>query len=83
MLYVYILFGPFQLKLAETIFKNSVCTTKKAPHFSITKINLLTLFKKIITVYTEIHMKQTNKNNADFLIVEAGGTFNYHQALKG
>jgi hypothetical protein len=32
------------------LFKNSVRTSKKTPHFTITKINWLTLFKEIITV---------------------------------
>jgi hypothetical protein len=39
------------------IFKNSVLTAKKTPHFTITKINWLTLFKEIIAVYTENHTK--------------------------
>jgi len=34
-------------------FKNSVRTSKRTPHFTITTINLLTLFKEIIYVYTE------------------------------
>jgi hypothetical protein len=64
------------------IFKNSVRTAKKTQHFTITKINWLTLFKEIIAVYCENHMKQINKN-ADLLIVKAGGTYSYHQASKG
>jgi hypothetical protein len=32
------------------IFKNSVRTSKRTPHFTITDINLLTLFKEIIPV---------------------------------
>jgi hypothetical protein len=32
---------------------NSVCTTNKK-HFTITKINWLTLLRKIITVYSEM-----------------------------
>jgi len=35
------------------LFKNSVRTSKRTPHFTITKINWLTLFKEIIAVYTE------------------------------
>jgi hypothetical protein len=39
------------------LFKNSVRTSKRTPHFTITKINWLTLFKEIIAVYTENHKK--------------------------
>jgi hypothetical protein len=35
------------------VFKNSVRTAKKTPHFTVTKINRLTLFKEIIAVYSE------------------------------
>jgi hypothetical protein len=41
------------------IFKNSVRTAKKTPHFTITKINWLTLFKGITTFYTENNTKRT------------------------
>jgi hypothetical protein len=44
-------------KLVSIIFKYPVLTSKKTPHFTITKINLLTLFKEIISVYTENHTK--------------------------
>jgi hypothetical protein len=37
------------------LFKNSVRTSKRTPHFTITKINWLTLFKEIIAVYSENH----------------------------
>jgi hypothetical protein len=39
------------------LFKNSVRTSKRTPHFTITKINWLTLFKEIIAVYNENHTK--------------------------
>jgi hypothetical protein len=42
------------------MFKNSVRTSKRTPHFTITKLNWLTLFKEIIAVYTENHMKLIN-----------------------
>jgi len=42
------------------LFKNSVRTSKRTPHFTITKINWLTLFKEIIAVYSENHTKPTN-----------------------
>jgi hypothetical protein len=34
-------------------FKNSVRTSKRTPHFTVTKINRLMLFKEIIAVYGE------------------------------
>jgi hypothetical protein len=42
------------------LFKNSVRTSKRTPHFTITKINWLTLFKEIIAVYSENHAKPIN-----------------------
>jgi hypothetical protein len=39
------------------MFKNSVRTSKRTPHFTITKINWLTLFREIIAVYSENHAK--------------------------
>jgi hypothetical protein len=42
------------------MFNNSVPTLEKTQHVSITKINLLKLFKEIITVYSEIHTKPIN-----------------------
>jgi hypothetical protein len=53
-------FNPLKTKLVQIIFKNSVRTAKKTLHFTITKINWLTLFKKIIAVYTENHTKPLN-----------------------
>jgi hypothetical protein len=51
---------PLKLKLDWIIFKNSVRTAKKTWHFTITKINQLTLFKEIIAVYCENHRKHIN-----------------------
>jgi hypothetical protein len=42
------------------LFKNSVRTSKRTPHFTITKINWLTLFKEIIAVYSENHTEPIN-----------------------
>jgi hypothetical protein len=47
-------------KFAQIIFNNSVRTAKKTPHFTVTKINWLTLFNEIIAVYCENHSKHTN-----------------------
>jgi hypothetical protein len=57
--YAYITFAlnPLKPKLVEIIFKDSVRTAKKTPHFAVTKINRLTLFKEIIGVYRENHTK--------------------------
>jgi hypothetical protein len=52
--------NPLKPKLAYIIFKNSVRTAKKTPHFTITKINWSTLFKEIIVVYSEILTKPIN-----------------------
>jgi hypothetical protein len=60
--------NPLKLKLVQIIFKNSVRTAKKTLHFTITKINWLTLFKEIIAFYSENHMKPTKKQNAVLLI---------------
>jgi hypothetical protein len=45
--------------MEQTEFKNPIRTSKKTPHFTITKINWLTLFKEIIPVYGENHTKPT------------------------
>jgi hypothetical protein len=42
------------------LFKNSVRTSKRTPHFTVTKINWLTLFKEIIAVYSESDTKPIN-----------------------
>jgi hypothetical protein len=42
------------------LFKNSVCTSKRTPHFTITKINWLMVFNEIIAVYGENHAKPIN-----------------------
>jgi hypothetical protein len=56
----YQLLNPFKPKRVQIIFKNSVCTSKKTQHFTITQINLLMLFKEIIPVYTENHTRPIN-----------------------
>jgi hypothetical protein len=45
------------------LFKNSVRTSKRTQHFTITKINWLMLFKEIISVYSENHKKPTKSNS--------------------
>jgi hypothetical protein len=58
------------------LFKNSVRTSKRTPHFTITAINWLTPFKKIIAVYSGNNTKPINTAEGD-------GTYRYHSALKG
>jgi hypothetical protein len=42
------------------LFKNSVRTSKRTPHFTIAKINWLTLFKEIILISSEDYTKPKN-----------------------
>jgi hypothetical protein len=44
------------------LFKNPVRTSKRTPHFNITEINWLTLFKEIIVVYSENDTEPINTN---------------------
>jgi hypothetical protein len=39
------------------LFKNSVRTSKRTPHFTFTEINWLIPFKEVIAVYREKHKK--------------------------
>jgi hypothetical protein len=54
------LLSPLKLRVIKIIIKNSVHTSKKKQYFSFTKINWLMLFREIITVYSEHHMKPIN-----------------------
>jgi len=45
------------------LFKKSVRTSKRTPHFTITNINWLTLFKEIIPVYSENRMTTQPSRN--------------------
>jgi hypothetical protein len=56
------------------LFKLSVRTSKITPHFTITEINWLMLFKGEIAIYNEKHKKPIN-TNAELLIIKAGGTY--------
>jgi hypothetical protein len=59
--------------------KNSVRTSKKTQHFTITQINWLTLFEEIVYVCFDNYMMP---QNATLLIVKADGTYSYHSALR-
>jgi hypothetical protein len=52
--------NPLKKKLVCILFKNSVRTSKRTPTITITKINWLTPFKEIISVYSENHEKPIN-----------------------
>jgi hypothetical protein len=64
------------------LFKNSARTSKRTPHFTITKINWLMLFKEVIAVYSDNHTKPINKNTA-LMTVQADGSYSYRSDLKG
>jgi hypothetical protein len=51
-------FKPFKTKLLYAIFNNSVRTAKKTQHFTVTKINRLTLFKEVNAVIPGIIRNQ-------------------------
>jgi hypothetical protein len=66
------------------LFKNPVRTSKRTPHFTITKINWLTLFKEAITVDSDNHMKPMNtfcRQDVELLAVETDCTYSYHWPL--
>jgi hypothetical protein len=59
------------------LFKNPVRTSKRTPHFTVTKINWLMLFKEIIAVYFENHTKNIKslcEQDKELLNVTAGDT---------
>jgi hypothetical protein len=76
---------PFEAEAHPNNISNSVRTAKKTQLFTVTKINWLTLVKEIIAVCSENHTKPISTlcgQNAELLIVKAGGTYSYHWALK-
>jgi hypothetical protein len=56
------LFNTSKPLLFKIIFKNLVRTAKKTQLFTVEEINRLTLFKKIIAVYSENRTKHIHKN---------------------
>jgi hypothetical protein len=66
-------------KLVQIVLKNSASTS---PRFTVSAVNLMTQFKKIIPVYAETRTKPTNKNAAS-LIGKVDGIYSYISALKG
>jgi hypothetical protein len=47
-------------RLVFIIFENSVRTSERTPHFTITKFNWLMLFKEIIALHSENYAKPIN-----------------------
>jgi hypothetical protein len=67
------------------LLEKSVRSTMKIQYVSITKTSWSILSKKIITGYFEKQTKPTNTfcgQNAELLIIKAGGAYSYHWALK-
>jgi hypothetical protein len=64
------------------LFKNPIRTSKRTPHFTITKINWLTLFKEIIAVYSK-KLASPYTKNVGLLIMKADGIYIYRLALRG
>jgi hypothetical protein len=63
------------------LFKNSVSTSKRTPHFTITEINWLTLFEEITAAYSENNAKPINTKRS-ITTVKVGGSYSYRSALK-
>jgi hypothetical protein len=74
--------NPLWQKVLLNYIKKSVYTSQRIQFISITKINRLTLFRKIIYIYAKnlrILINTLCGKNATFLNVKAGGN---HCALK-
>jgi hypothetical protein len=67
------MFKPLKPKFIFIRFKNSVRTSKRKPHVTISKINGLILFKEAIPAYSEKYNKpiDTKCGSTDFNV---GGT---------
>jgi hypothetical protein len=64
----------------------AICSSETPVPTYITTINWLTLFKEIIAVYSENHMKHINAlcgQNDNFLNVKICGTYSYRYSIKG
>jgi hypothetical protein len=69
----FVFLNPLKPKLVWIIFRISVRTTKKTPHFTVTEINRLTLFKQIIAVCSTIIWNPSIQNE-ELRTVKSGGT---------
>jgi hypothetical protein len=52
------------------LFKNPARTSKRTPHFTITKVNWLMLFKEIIAVYSDDHTEPVNTELKSYLMLK-------------
>jgi hypothetical protein len=68
-----------EILLVQILFKNPVRTSKRTPHFTITKNILLTPFKNIIMFTLKI-IRNSHLQNRELLIAEVAGPFSYHSA---
>jgi hypothetical protein len=82
---IFTLISAFEAEAHLNNFLGIQSVPRRKQHFTITKINWLTLFKEIIAVYTENHTKYkyTLWPNAQLLNVKECGTHSYHWVLKG
>jgi hypothetical protein len=70
--------------ITQIVLKNPVRTSKRTPHFTVTEINWLMLFKEIIPVYSENLMKAIHcVHKSSVTEWKGGGTYSYHWALNG
>jgi hypothetical protein len=67
---------PSEPNFVQIIFKNSARTSKRKPHFTITRIKWLTLFKEMVAVYSKNRIKHINKHTA-LQIFKAAGRYIY------
>jgi hypothetical protein len=65
------------------LFKNPVRTSKRTPHFTITDINWLTLFKEIIGLFWESHEARNTAGKAQSYWLFECGTLRYHWTVNG
>jgi hypothetical protein len=76
---IYSEFNSLKPNLVVTIFKYSLINSKRTQPVTITQIDYLTLFNKIIAVYSENCMKPTHTRcvqNAELLTVKAAEIYN-------
>jgi hypothetical protein len=66
---------PLKPKLVWILFMNSGRTSKRTPHFTITRISWLILFKEVTAGYSE---NGTKPINTALQIVKTPGIYNYH-----
>jgi hypothetical protein len=70
-------------KLFYKTFKNSVHTSKRTPHFIIIEIILLMLFKEIIAVHSEKHIKPINTKKQHYRLLREVGHIYLPLGFKG